>query len=188
MFNVLDQLHQDHINVAILLDLIDQQVAAVARGEDPDYDRLVDIMRYMTEYPDIVHHPREDLVFEKLIARDRAARSIIEGLTEQHRELARTGNAALEALLRGGSSTPMPREEIAAMLAEYSGLLREHMNKEEGQVFPLARLVLTDADIAEIDATPIARADPMFGESVEHSYRSLFEFIVNERPQVDSGS
>ena len=45
--------------------------------------------------------------------------------------------------------------------------MRSHMSKEEGEVFPLAKLLLIDADWHEIDAALKAKADPLFGQVVD---------------------
>ena len=63
---VLAQLREDHRNMAILLALLERQAELIAGGEEPDYDLSHDVLRYMTSYPDAVHHPREDRIYLRL--------------------------------------------------------------------------------------------------------------------------
>ena len=46
-----------------------------SRGQAPDYELMLDIMFYMTHYPDAVHHPKEDLAFAKIAERQPGSRN-----------------------------------------------------------------------------------------------------------------
>jgi hemerythrin-like domain-containing protein len=59
------ELREDHRNMAVVLDLLDEIVAIMGNGDDPDFELLDEIMRYMTVYPDAVHHPKEDVVYQQ---------------------------------------------------------------------------------------------------------------------------
>ena len=60
---ILEELREDHRNLARLLDLLENECRDVPAEGEPDMDLLHDIMHYMTVYPDAIHHPREDLVY-----------------------------------------------------------------------------------------------------------------------------
>ncbi|MCH7834317.1 MAG: hemerythrin domain-containing protein, partial [Proteobacteria bacterium] len=62
----MNELRADHRNMVMLLDLLDAESASLAAGNEPDYDLVYDIMTYMTEYPDAVHHPKEDLIYRHI--------------------------------------------------------------------------------------------------------------------------
>ena len=66
MSEIMRQLRDDHRNVALMMDLLERQLDAVHRMERADFDLMHDVMRYMTRYPDQVHHPKEDLMFERM--------------------------------------------------------------------------------------------------------------------------
>ena len=55
-------LRGDHRNMAMLLDSLDREIDKLAASGETDYDLVRDIMLYLTEYPDVVHHPKEDIV------------------------------------------------------------------------------------------------------------------------------
>ena len=66
--DLLSDLREDHRNMAIMLDLLSQQVEHIRDGERPDYELIHDIMRYMTIYSDAVHHPKEDVLYSAMRA------------------------------------------------------------------------------------------------------------------------
>ncbi len=49
---LMKELREDHRNMAVVLDLLDDAVRQAASGGDPDFELVDEIMRYMTVYPD----------------------------------------------------------------------------------------------------------------------------------------
>ena len=67
MYNIIDQLHLDHINVSKVLNLLTQQYEIMQTDEAPDYILISDILDYFHNYPDYIHHPKENAVFEEYL-------------------------------------------------------------------------------------------------------------------------
>ena len=78
-------LHSDHQSMAKLLALLDEQIRVIEDGDSPDYGLLQSMLDYLSAYPDECHHPKEDLVFRKLRARDRAAADSLKNIIDEHR-------------------------------------------------------------------------------------------------------
>ena len=68
----------EHTNFATLLCLLECELERFHKGEPPDYDLMLDIMFYMTHYPDVSHHPKEDLAFARIREREVTARPIVD--------------------------------------------------------------------------------------------------------------
>ena len=66
--NLLAELRNDHKNMALILDLLETESNRLYNGQDGDYELMADVMRYMTVYPDAIHHPKEDRVYAELKA------------------------------------------------------------------------------------------------------------------------
>ena len=66
--NVLTEFRQDHKNMGLMLNLLEQESNRLYDGDDPIFELLHDIMHYMTVYPDAVHHPKEDRIYAELKA------------------------------------------------------------------------------------------------------------------------
>ena len=73
MVGVVESLHQDHANLAKLLNAIERQIDALEAGGVPEYDIVQGALDYCLNYPDLCHHPKEDLVFKRLQARNPSA-------------------------------------------------------------------------------------------------------------------
>ena len=61
---MLDILHQDHINISRLLDVLRDKLAALRSEETVRFDLLKDALSYLSEVSDTRHPPREDVIYE----------------------------------------------------------------------------------------------------------------------------
>nr|VFJ61339.1 MAG: Hemerythrin-like domain-containing protein [Candidatus Kentron sp. DK] len=183
MSETIRQLHADHVNMVRLLDLIEEQRELLQTGQMPDYVLMMDIMQYMTNYPDLFHHPREDVIFRRVTEYDRNARSMVDDLLRDHETLARQGAALFDLLHAVVHEQPVERETLETKLREYTSTLRAHMNVEEGQFFPIAREILQEEDWEKVDEVMGNREDPLFGKNiVEAEYLALYEHIRAHEP------
>ncbi len=82
--DIMKHLNTDHHNVARILNILESQLDRLHQIKPVDFDLMRDVMRYMTHYPDRVHHPLEDLVIQKLIEHGPSVQKIGENLTREH--------------------------------------------------------------------------------------------------------
>jgi hemerythrin-like domain-containing protein len=172
--------HAEHANFATLLDLLEGQLDVFHKGESPDYELMLDIMFYMTHYPDVLHHPKEDLAFARIKEREVNARPIVDELTEQHARLKEFGDALVRALDDIVNGSIKSREHVETPGRAYVADFRSHMQREETAILPLAAKLLRDKDWAAIDAAIRHIDDPLFGKNGEERYAALRRQIARE--------
>jgi hypothetical protein len=97
-----------------LLDLLEAQLARFHRAEAPDYDLISDILYYMIHYPDLFHHPRENVIFAHLMKRDLATAQAVEDLARQHRVIAASGKRLHESLASVAAGALISRQSVEA--------------------------------------------------------------------------
>ena len=171
----------EHINFARLLDLLEGQLDLFHKGDAPSYPLMLDVMYYMTHYPDLFHHPKEDLAFAKVREREASAKAVVDELMGQHIVLRESGGKLVEHLdgIVNGAAI-LARESVEAPGRTYVEYFRNHMHKEETELFPSASTVLRKEDWAAIDAVMHDRQDPLFGKTVEKRYEALQRQIARE--------
>lgn len=174
---ILAELRQDHRNMAQLLTLLEQQIEDVFDEQDSQIGLMVEIMRYMTVYPDAVHHPNED----KLYAELRAARpDLSQGMarvTDEHRKIGDQSIQLREKLEEVASGNTLRRKEIVADALRYITGLRDHMKWEEIDLFRRLDRMVADGHETIEKSTVIRRDDPLYGSVVDAKFQALHSAI-----------
>jgi len=173
MFDVLHQLTLDHANLRKLLGLIERQLATYRGGGALDIEALTDIVEYLLHYPDLCHHPREDLIYRRLKTIDETAAKAVGDIESEHETLARLTRGFAAACRAAAQDVELPRAQFEASVRDFIAHYREHMELEETHLFPLALRSLTARDWWEIDNAVVAAADPLFGGKIERQFQEL---------------
>ena len=178
MSNIIQILLEEHRNIDKLLLVLEHELEVFDRSEEPDYEILQAVIQYFQDYPESCHHPKEDMVFEKLKVRDSAAANSIGDVEAEHQvETKRLlGFAqAVEHILAGREFLRQAFHNVVHDFIEHQ---RQHMDKEERLLFPAAIKALRLEDWAEIDARLNDRKDPLFNGVIENKFYALQRTIL----------
>ena len=163
--------------MAIMLDLLSQQIEHIRDGERPDYELIHDIMRYMTVYSDAVHHPKEDVLYAAMRAQQPELGEGLERVGPEHREIAENGDRLRNDVEAVASGAAVTRERLVEDAATYVRTLRKHMAWEEEDLFRRAKDLIQHEDDMFIDISNFDQLDPVFGPEREHSFENLLRNI-----------
>ncbi len=178
MRKLLKDLKEEHRNIERLLTVLERELALFDRGGHPDYDVIQGITEYFSGFPDRCHHPKEDLIFEMLRARDPAAAVEVGDLPAEHAEIAARVRRFREAVANVLAEAEVPRRNIDQVIRGFIENERRHMAMENERFFPLAARILTEADWADIEARASDATDPLFGPRVADGFETLREDIL----------
>ncbi|HUL10570.1 MAG TPA: hemerythrin domain-containing protein [Methylococcaceae bacterium] len=178
MHPLISELHQDHINLSRLLDLLERESMLFRRGEDPDYFLMLDMVEYVESYPDLIHHPREDAIFRVYLERHHEGEDVIQQLTDEHKALVAHSHRLRDMLEEVLQGSVLSREIIETQLFTYIEMQRSHLNAEEAQVFELMDEALEPEDWARIKQMIPATDDPLFGGQVQKRYEAIYAQIL----------
>ena len=138
--------HQEHVYFNQLLHLLRREVDVFHLGGRPSYELMYDIVSYLREYGDAVHHPREDLAFDRLVKRCPDLELELARLGQEHRIIAQAGEKLLgliEAILEDAM---VPRAELEIAAATSLVYYGNHIATEEEDVLTRAAKHLTVDD------------------------------------------
>jgi hemerythrin-like domain-containing protein len=149
----------------------------------PNFDLLDAMTYYIRQFPERLHHPKEDAyLFRLLRQRDPAIAPLLDKLEAEHR----TGTAKLcameQALARYKQDGDAQLPAFYTAVAAYAAFHYAHVRAEEDQVLPAAAEFLTASDWDEIDAAFAGHADPLEGAEAGFEYEELFRRIVSLAP------
>jgi len=136
----------DHVYFNELLGRLRAELDVFHRGERPDYEGICEIVTYLREYGDAVHHPREGVAFARLARHCPDMELALARLEQEHRVIAQAGQRLLEQIeaILGGAI--VPRGELESALATYLVYYGNHIAKEEEDVLTRAAGFLTAED------------------------------------------
>jgi branched-chain amino acid transport system ATP-binding protein len=179
----LNIIHDEHRALGAVVHGLLYFAQRVAEGEEPNFKLLWTMIRYIAEFPQTFHHPKEEqFIFDPLAKRTRAADNIIGELREQHHddlELIAAIRASLGELEGGKGDAAQKFNENVKSFAD---LTWRHMSTEENVLIPLASQHLTEADWRDISAAFEANRDPRLGPEASEHFEKMFAEIVNSAP------
>jgi len=178
MQDIMQSLHQEHANLAKVLTVLEDQIKIFGEGEPPDYDLIHSIVRYVRDYPDLFHHPKEDLIYEKLTARNPDLRAAVGAVREEHEILLKLSERLEELMETVVTETMVPRDAVIQVVREYVDTTRRHMEDEERSFFPTIERTLTAADWDDVNARAAAYEDPLFGAEIKGKFQDLAQEIL----------
>jgi hemerythrin-like domain-containing protein len=184
MKDAISILKSEHRSISAILHAL-KELARMAHDATarPRFQVLRSMLRYIDEYPEQLHHPKEnEYLFARLMARAPATRLLVEALQAEHEEGARLIRELERALLFMEESWPAGGREFRTAVDAYAEFHWKHMRKEEQELLPLAERHLTPEDWTAIDAAFAANRDPIAGMH-ERDFEALFTRIVNLAPQ-----
>ena len=172
--------HEEHAYFNRLLNLLQEEIDTLHAGEAPHYELLIDIVAYLRDYSDRVHHPREHEAFRRLARRNPEVRATIVRLQQEHRVIAQAGDRLRQLLEEAAAEAVVPRAGIESAAAMYIVYYRSHIAAEEAEILPVAERELTETDwIAARNAAPSWR-NPLAGQDAGDRFRNLRRRIAVE--------
>ena len=170
---IIETLYSEHAYIQTLLNRLELEVARLEPGKVPDYTLLLEMIDYLTHYPGQYHHPREDLLFKRLLHGDATFEDRLERLEREHRTLQQYNDELFDEFIDINKGRPVDRPELLRNLGRYVNGYRQHMEYESREIFPRAKGTLTPGELAELDAKTRYIDDPLFGGRLHQRYHRL---------------
>ena len=169
----MQMLRREHNNTLALLDVLEYQIDLM--NEARYYEIIDRIIDYCLSYPDKYHHPKEDLIYEKLLARDPATAAIVGNLLAEHEQLAEKTHEV--AASRERPNSEVTNDSLRRGLGEFVDAYRRHILTEEQHFFSRSLKLLVDEDWDEIQAQITNGDDPLFGDRIAERFQALHTYI-----------
>lgn len=182
-------IHQEHLSLSAVIHALRFLVQDAHSGEnEPDIALFRAIMRYIHDFPETLHHPKEEMyLFRKLREHTHDVDEVLEELERQHkRELVLVDilETSLERFATQGQSA---FAELSQAVDAFAEAVWAHMSLEERVVIPAAMKHLTADDWAEVAAAFAENGDPCFDHDTTNAYKKLFTRIMNLAPDAVLG-
>lgn len=177
-------IQSEHNNLSAVINGMKYFVDSIAKGQPaPDLKVFRAMLFYIDEFPDRVHHPKEErYLFARLRNRTTELDATLTELGHQHEQGTTLVRNLEHALLRYEFEGALAFPVFRRLVDEYAKFYFSHMRLEEKEVLPAAARFFTQEDWAEIDSAFAANADPLNLLSAKDSFEKLFSLIANITP------
>ena len=186
MTYVVEVLRQEHRNMERLLRVLEQELSVFDRGNRPDYEVVLGVSDYFKDYPDSCHHPKEDMIFEKLKSRDLVAAAKIGALETEHQAGAIRLRRVAQAVERVLGDQDLLRQTVDEIIHDFINHERQHMEIEERIFFPAALNALRPEDWADIALKLADRRDPLYEPGLEEKFNLLRRKILEIEAEAEA--
>lgn len=150
------------------------------QGARPNFELLSGMLRYIVEFPEALHHPKEELyLFRRLNERTEEMSEVITELQRQHvegKQLVKNMEQGLADYMKDVPDAPAVFSQAVDRFAKAEW---HHMSMEEKVILPAARKYLTDQDWMEIAEAFGTNGDPHFTAESNEEFRTLFSKIFS---------
>jgi len=183
-------IRDEHRSLAAVLHGLELLVHEVrAKGTPPRFDLLRAMLYYIREFPEKLHHPKEELyLFRKLRERTSEFNEVLDELQRQHAESGRYVDELEQAIARYEADPEGGLEAFAAAARRFAAGQEQHMRLETRVIIPAARQYLSVEDWAVIGASFAENGDPRFNADTDEEFRQLFVRIQNLAPTAKAAS
>jgi hemerythrin-like domain-containing protein len=172
-------LRLEHRKIGKVLRLLKHQLAQMQAGLPVDRLLLESAMDYLSGFPDQCHHPKEDLVYRKLLDRHPALAGSLKDLDAEHEEISHLTRQLRQALSDARLQTVEADKALAQRLQDFLEFYFLHMLMEEQHFFPMALHHLSRTDFDEIDFLLYEQLDSKLSQETEAGFADLLKAIVD---------
>jgi len=176
----------EHRAMAAVFNELLQHVDQVTNGSTPDFDLLDSIVSYLVEFPEKVHHPKEDeYLFAALAMRSPQTHDLIEEVKGEHR----LGHELLDRLIEALRTFRTSRgrsdfESFSKAVRAFVDLQWRHMTQEEQVLMPMAAQCLKRDDWEQLTDVFRGNEDPLFGIKAKGDSTNLRKALLGLRTDI----
>jgi len=161
-----------------VMDAVEREIAAAVAGRPLDADLIVLSLRYLRDFPEWFHHPREEALFALAIRKDPSREAALAPVMAEHDAQPASNERLLDAFEALAEDGGQPPDDTLTELRRYIEDQRRHMQRENEEIFPVLLAVLDEADWT-FEALDIA--DPLHGTRDPGAFRPLLDRIAVRR-------
>ncbi len=180
MAQMISELHQDHQHISALLTILKNKLALLELGDRPNFNLMAEVVDYLIDYADDYHHCKENIIYNYLQLHYPRHSHLFDQQKKEHeqlRELTLKLRASVDQALL---DMPLPMEEFTHQLRSFIDAQCQHLNTEEGKIFPLVEQHLTADDWKQLQASVPARENPLQTSEREQRYKNLYEALIDD--------
>ena len=146
---LIEQLRDDHKHLVRILYHLEKEVKAISgllKTDIPSIETVLDILDYIQVYPEIWHHPTEDVIFEILLQKEIPEAQLLADAMEEHGVLEMLTENLHQHLNMAVAGSDFSPARFIKSTNDYINRQLRHMEFEQKHLFTLAEQYLQAED------------------------------------------
>lgn len=139
---------------------------------------------YMNNYPGLIHHPAEEMIFDHLVKKRSDALQLCAKLVDQHKEFSILETTVLEYIGQAHCGNKDAFELIKKLSDTYCREHADHLALEENEMLPRAISVLAPDDWRDVACRSNLHMDPLGNVDVLKNHDNLYDYIMSTNPNL----
>jgi hemerythrin-like domain-containing protein len=174
----------EHRALGMIVQALSELLDRVAAGRaEADFGLFSAALYYIDEFPERVHHPKEDEhLFRAIRLRTSRFDAVLDELQAEHVRSAQSMALLHRALVRYQGGAPDGLAQFRSGVRAWSAMLEEHMRREEALLAEAGDSLAPD-DWSEIAAAFAANEDPLLEDRRRGEFGALRARILNLLPR-----
>ena len=167
----------EHEHIGQVLDVLDRQLDLIKNGEQTDYKLIELAIDYFLTFPDTCHHPKEDLLFKRVMTHNPDELGIMGNIILEHKELNQLTHRVRHEL-NSKSASSVVANNIESTLRSFVNYYRHHIEIENKIFFPYVLENLSQEEFDAIDFDLFDQEDPLYDNETEGLFARLHNEIL----------
>ncbi|MCW8334493.1 hemerythrin domain-containing protein [Vibrio sp. SCSIO 43135] len=174
---MIERIRREHGYMVRLLAILRSKVAMLRNEQSINYSLVREVVDYLANHSERVHHPKEDILYGYFIEKY-GQQFEISNLEHEHVELSKKTHAFLDTVDMILSDAVIPQDIFIGQLEEFVLSQKRHLETEEQSVLPLINKTFTTQDWQEVESRwSVSEDDPVFGETIADRYQQLAQRV-----------
>ncbi len=170
---MIERIRREHGYMVRLLAVLKQKIAMLEQEQQINYSLLREIVTYLADHSERVHHPKEDIIYQYYLDKF-GQQQDIENLELEHKTLSTQTHAFLDTVDMILNDAIVPQDIFINQLKEFVHSQRRHLEMEEQSILPLITRSFTVKDWQAVeDMWSVNEDDPVFGDTIAEQYQQL---------------
>jgi hemerythrin-like domain-containing protein len=174
--DITQALVHEHQLIVRMLAVLEQKAVQTGRGDYSNYRFYLEAVDFIRNYADLFHHAKEEDVLFKALVENGMPRenSPVAAMLVEHDQGRGFVKAMEEAAKAALAGKPGQDRQIAENALGYVALLREHIDKEDHILYPLAERLLSE-EVRDVILGGYKKAEASNRGDLEERYREVVE-------------
>ena len=149
---IIEQLHEDHKQLVRILYHLEREIKALSglTNTPGSLEALLDILDYIQVYPEIWHHPTEDVIYQMLQEKAIPGPDLLTEAIEEHAVLELLTDNLQQYVNASATGQQLSSARFIKSAGDYVSRQLRHMEQEQTILFPLAEKYLNKNDWEKI--------------------------------------